>query len=128
MEHKEPTPNWDCYDLELTSLVEKATKVPEVRRMFSNRIRRIRRRLRRRRNNARLAAAGTAGGTPLVGAKSHHVNWKRIFGDTDPADAISKFYGDIFELDGKDLRKATAHKQMWWKDGCKPETKAFAWR
>ena len=37
----------------------------------------------------------------MKGAKPHHVNWKRIVGDTDQ-EAISKFYVDIFELDGKD--------------------------
>ena len=35
VEHKEPTPNRDCDDLELTSLVEEARKaLPESRRMF----------------------------------------------------------------------------------------------
>ena len=51
-EHEEPTPNRDCDDLELTSLVEVAREAPpDSRRMFSKRIWRVRWKLRRRRKN-----------------------------------------------------------------------------
>ena len=55
VEREESTAHRDCDDLELTSLVEEARKAPpELRRMFSKRIWRIRRRLRTQRDNACL--------------------------------------------------------------------------
>ena len=95
------------------SLVKEARKCPtELIRMFSKRLWRIRRSLRRQRNNAWLAAACTAGRAPLEGAKPHHVNWKRLFGDTDPAEAISKFHGGHLRAGRKGPRESQCTK-MW---------------
>ena len=111
VEHKEPTPNRDCDDLELTSLIEEARKAPpESRRKFSKSIWRLRRTLRRSQNNARLAAACTAGRAPNQEAISHHIIGKRIMGDTDPAEAISLLCGAVFELNGEDLENTILHR------------------
>jgi hypothetical protein len=105
--HREPALIQKSANPELEALLEEAKLAPPaLRRYYSKRIWRLRRKLRRCRAQVALSRACAAGRAPGLSRSCAHVNWGRLFGDQDPSEALSLYFGKIFELEGEELEKA----------------------
>ena len=113
-QHGAPATARETANPELEALLAEAKLAPmALRRYYSKRIWRLRRKLRRCRAQEALSRACATGRAPGLTRSCAHVNWGRLFGDGDPEEVLSKFYGDIFELEGEELDKSKRTKQEW---------------
>ena len=113
-EHRDPAIVQEDANSELKALLEEANLAPPaLRHYYSKRIWRLRRKLRRCRAREALSRACRAGKAPGLARSCAHINWGRLFGDQDPAGVLSKFFADIFELEGEAFEQAKRLKQEW---------------